>query len=279
MASTAGAKEENEMIAFSRERSQAIPIWSVTRLRRLGITAKFFGRQGGSSTGAFYALNQGYGLGDEDFLVRDNRKLAYQAGGFGPWQPVLVKQIHSTKVIAVTENQSGQGWLNENQTVPEADGMITATPGLPLAVKTADCLPVMLADRQGRAVAILHAGWRGLINGIVEQGITQFNDLYGIAPQELIAVLGPAIGPKKFTVTAELFNLFRAYGSNILTIRNKLGFVSLGAVAKRILANQGIGLNHVYQLKHCTYTMEEHYFSFRRDDGQTGRQLSMIQIN
>lgn len=253
--------------------------WTVHLFESIGLTANFYCRTGGTSRDDFSSLNSGYHLGDDPEHVKKNRLKIYQTGSFGPHQPVLVKQIHGNHVIHVDKQQSGEGWLKDQDLKLEGDGLVTTDPGLPLAIKTADCLPVMLADDQGRAVAIMHAGWRGLVNEILNQGVQKIQTLLSIESKRLLAILGPCISAQNFTVTSELFNVFTKIDRKAMIIKGETGFVDMHTIARTQLLKLGLIDSHIIQVPGCTFAEPEHYFSYRRDQGTTGRMLSMIQIN
>ncbi len=267
------------MIPIELKTFEQIKYWNINLIESLGISAKFYCRSGGVSQDEYTSFNHGYGLGDNPELVTHNRLSAYKVGQFGPFQPVLVKQVHSATIMEVDHKQSGQGWLNESEHIPEADGLITMTPGLPLAVKTADCLPVMISSTSGQAIAIIHAGWRGLVNGIIAVTVEKLRTCLSIEQQQFIVVLGPCISQNHFSVTKELFNQFEPFGPEAFKIIDNIGYVNMQAIARQQLMKLGLNNNNIYQVPGCTFSDSNDYFSYRRDKGNTGRMLSMIQIN
>ncbi len=260
------------------ERNDKVAFWRVPTVESLGIRVAFFQRHGGISLGSWASLNCGFNCGDQFQRVISNRQRALAAGGFGPLAPVLVRQVHGRTILPVEEAQAGQGWISDEENLPEADGLITTTPGLPLAIKTADCLPVVLIHPQAKAVAIVHAGWKGLVKGIIAEGVKKLRAIGPLAAQPLLAVLGPCIGPDHFMVTAELFDVFMALSPDIIRIQDHYGYVDLQQAAVRQLKEQGLQEDNIIRVPDCTFDKEKDYFSYRRDQGQTGRMLSMIQI-
>ncbi|MBI5611464.1 MAG: peptidoglycan editing factor PgeF, partial [Gammaproteobacteria bacterium] len=155
----------------------------------------------------------------------------------------------------------------------EADGAWSAQPGVVCAVLTADCLPVLLCDRTGTRVAALHAGWRGLAAGVIEQGVRAL----GVAPDELLAWLGPAIGPRAFEVGAEVRSVFvkhdPAAGVAFAPSRDGRFLADLYALARLRLS--ALGVARIGGGGFCTVTERERFFSFRRD-GSCGRMATLI---
>ncbi len=221
-------------------------------------------RQGGHSASPYDSLNLGTHVGDEVGAVARNRTaLAEQAGL--PREPVWLEQVHGTRVLT----------LPIASAPPPADASYTETPGQVCTVMTADCLPVLFCDRQGREVAAAHAGWRGLVDGVLEATLSQFR-----APRSaILAWMGPAIGPAAFEVGGEVRERFIAQDPAAATafVARPDGkyLADLYTLARQRLSRAGV--TQVYGGEHCTYSEPERFFSYRRD-GQTGRQASLIWI-
>ncbi len=156
----------------------------------------------------------------------------------------------------------------------EADASHTDLTGVVCAVLTADCLPVLLCDREGRSVAAVHAGWRGLLNGVIEQTIAAMG-----AEGELLAWLGPAIGPQAFEVGEEVLEAFLvdapAAARAFMPSPGGRWLADIYALARQRLHRAGVTL--VYGGEYCTYSEPERFYSYRRD-GRTGRMASLIWI-
>lgn len=223
-------------------------------------------RVGGCSGGKYSGANLGDHVGDDPVAVAVNRALlARQTGAqLWPW----LSQVHGTEMIeAGTAATSGQ----------IADGVHSRAAGVACAVLTADCLPVLLCDREGSQVAAVHAGWRGLAAGILEGAVKCFE-----APGEnLLAYLGPAIGPEHFEVGMDVYQAYAALFSRcdwdncFRPCPNKPQhfLADLYGLARLALARAGV--NQVYGGQHCTYAEADRFYSYRRD-GVTGRMASAI---
>ena len=159
---------------------------------------------------------------------------------------------------------------------PEADACWTCEPGVACAVMTADCLPVLFTSEDGGVVAAAHAGWRGLLGGVLERTIAAMD----VDPLKLLAWMGPAIGPQAFEVGPEVREAFldAAPENDAFTPSERKGhyFANLYHLARYRLAAAGV--NRIQGGNRCTFTESEHFFSYRRD-GQTGRMASVILIN
>ena len=225
-----------------------------------GVRAVSTTRRGGLSTAPWNSFNLGHHVGDDPAAVAGNRKLLQQAAGL-PGPMAWLEQVHGTRIALPGTEQAC------------ADGRFTDRPGEVCAVLTADCLPVLLCNRSGTAVAAVHAGWRGLLAGVVEAAIHCFPD----APSAIIAWLGPAIGPGAFEVGAEVVDGFvqedsRAAGCFRPVAENKW-LADLYGLARLRLARAGV--SSVHGGGFCTFTDQARFFSYRRD-GRTGRMATLI---
>lgn len=183
-----------------------------------------------------------------------------------PAEPVWLKQTHSTLAIPATPENIDQN----------ADASFSAKPHQVCLVLTADCLPVLLCDKQGQHVAAIHAGWRGLANGVIENTVAAIDE----KPEEMMAWLGPAIGPEKFEVGADVFHAFTDQNSSdtraFKSISNDKWLANLYDLAKRRLND--LGITSIYGGDYCTYTQQDLFYSWRRDHNKTARLASMIWI-
>jgi YfiH family protein len=229
----------------------------------LAVRAAFTLRTGGVSTGRYASLNLGGHVGDASRAVAENRRrLAAELQL--PAEPLWLSQVHGTAVLAADE------W---NGAPPQADAAVTRRPGCVLAVLVADCLPVLLARRDGGAVAVAHAGWRGLAAGVIEAAIAAL----GAGGEELLAWLGPAIGPAHFEVGEEVRAAFcrhdaRAAEAFVGNTRGRWQ-CDLPLLARQRLA--ALGVSGVHGGDRCTYRESEAFYSYRRD-GATGRMAALI---
>jgi len=216
-------------------------------------------RSGGVSEGPFRGLNLAAHVGDETARVEENRRRLL-AGLHLPAAPVWLQQTHGTKVVEAAAGGA-----------PEADAAWTRSPGVVCAVLTADCLPLLLCDLTGSKVAAVHAGWRGLAAGVIENAVA------ALQPAELMAWLGPAIGPEAFEVGGELRERFvsrhSSYASAFRRGRGDRWHADLYLLARLILEGRGIG--RIYGGGLCTHGDPQHFFSHRRD-GCCGRMATLI---
>ncbi len=240
-----------------------------------GVSHGFFTRQGGVSTGIFASLNCGPGSGDESASVQENRARVAEILGAKPSHLLTVSQKHSA--AAVTAKAP---WAAGK--IPEADAIVTSTPGLAIGVLTADCAPVLFCDGEARVIGAAHAGWRGALSGIVEATMKAMQKL-GAEPERTVAAIGPAISQKAYEVGTDYRDKFVAEepeSTPFFALDEGSGephFDLPGYVAER-LRRAGVGT--ILDLGLCTYCDESRLFSYRRSQhhGETdyGRQISAI---
>jgi YfiH family protein len=190
------------------------------------------------------------------------------------WGLVTLKQMHSALVRRVSCTEIGERaslW---------GDGLLTNEPGVLLGIQTADCLPILIADRQRRAVGAFHAGWRGTLKGIVERGVAAMGHEFGSLPGDLVAAIGPGIGPCCFGVGAEVQDLFRAryaYADKLFSAGQRLSLDLVEANRRQLLA-AGLSPETIFTLNACTSCRTDEFFSYRAERGKTGRMMAVIGV-
>jgi YfiH family protein len=234
------------------------PEWPAPANVRAAVTT----RTGGVSVGPYAELNLGAHVGDDPHAVAENRRRVREALGL-PAEPTWLNQVHGTRVVDA-------GAYAEP---PTADAVLSRAPGDVCVVLTADCLPVLLCDEAGTCVAAVHAGWRGLVGGVLEVTVAALERL----PQALMAWLGPAIEQSAFEVGEEVYAQFVARDP-----KNAEGFVrndrgrwqaDLYALARVELAR--LGVTRVYGGGFSCFADADRFFSYRRD-GKTGRMGTFV---
>lgn len=219
-------------------------------------------RTGGVSVAPYDSFNLAQHVGDDPARVAANRASLRERGGL-PDEPLWLNQVHGCAVAIHDGPQASP---------PTADAAVAFEPGRVCAVMTADCLPVVLADRAGRRVGVAHAGWRGLAGGVVEATVQAL----GVPAADLVAWLGPAIGQAAFEVGPEVRAAFvqRLPAAEAAFLPGAPGKfqADLYALARAVLAQAGVA--DVHGGGWCTATDRERFFSFRRD-GRTGRMATL----
>ncbi len=232
----------------------------------------FFTRQGGVSDGIYASLNCGPGSGDDLAKVMENRARVAQALGGAL---VTAYQIHSNKAIIVEKP-----W--EMMAAPQADALVTKTPGIALGVLTADCLPILLADEKARVIAAVHAGWKGAFDGVIDAAVDAMVKL-GASVENIIAAIGPGIAQKSYEIGPEFHGRFLQQSienANYFAESARAGhyLFDLAAYARGRLARAGV--SRVNSLARDTCSEENAFFSYRRatlrKESAYGRQVSVI---
>lgn len=234
----------------------------------------FFTRRGGASSGIFQGLNCGTGSSDQSEAVAINRARAADAMDVPKDRLISTHQVHSATAIIV------DGPLTDK---PKADAMITTTPGLALAVLTADCQPVLFADRTAGVVATAHAGWRGALDGVLEATLDTMEEA-GAKRENTVAVIGPTISQRNYEVGPEFLDTFlQEAPENARFFANgasdRLQFDLPGYGLHRL---RQAGVGHAEWIRHCTYDDAGRFYSYRRStharEADYGRLLSAIRL-
>ena len=234
----------------------------------------FFTRKGGASSGIFAGLNCGLGSTDLAEIVAINRARVAESIGVAPAHLITVHQVHSATALPITAPP---------ETRPQADAMVTCTPGIALAVLTADCQPVLFADPRAHVVGAAHAGWRGAKDGVLEATIALMEDM-GARRDRIVAVIGPCISQAAYEVGPEFYHAFT--DDDPATTR----FFANGAGDRMLFDLPGYGLfrlrmagvAHAEWVRHCTYGAPERFYSYRRTthaaEADYGRLISVIRL-
>ena len=234
----------------------------------------FFTRKGGASSGIFAGLNCGAGSSDQAEIVAINRARAAEAMGVAPQALVTVNQVHSADVVTVA------GPLSDR---PRADAMVTTTPGLALAVLTADCQPVLFADPEAGVIGAAHAGWRGALDGVLEATVAAM-EVLGAKREAISAVIGPCISQAAYEVGPEFLDAFRdedpAYTRFFANGQGDRLLFDLPGFGLHRLRAAGVG--QADWVRHCTDRDSERFYSFRRTtqsgEADYGRLISVIRL-
>ena len=242
------------------------PDWPASyRVRAISTT-----RAGGVSGRPWNSLNLGVHVEDDPDHVRQNRRRLAESTGLKSEQIGWLNQVHGIDVVELNPDNVGQ--------IAKADASYTRHPGIACAILTADCLPVILADREGTVVGAAHCGWRSLCGGVIENLVSKM----AVAPEALQAWLGPAIGPDSFEVGPEVreafldhdpkaVHAFRAEGA-------RSGHFMADIYALATLRLNHLGVSNVTGGGLCTVQDSDRFFSYRRD-GRTGRMATLIWLN
>lgn len=234
----------------------------------------FFTRKGGASSGIFQGLNCGPGSSDLTEAVLINRARVAEALDLAPEALISLRQTHSAQVATLTGPATDR---------PNADAMVTATPGIGLGILTADCQPVLFADPQAGVIGAAHAGWRGAKDGVLEATVEAMLAL-GAQRENISAVIGPSISQAAYEVGPEFFEAFtdddRSTARFFINGKGDRMLFDLPAYGLYRLRQAGVG--HAEWTRHCTYRDPERFYSFRRTthakEADYGRLISVIRL-
>jgi YfiH family protein len=275
----------------------------------------FSTRRGGASKAPCAGLNLGFTASDERVRVEQNRRRFVAELGAKDFELASVRQVHSSHSFVVTRDSVGHPAYHlpgvdvaipPASDAPAGDGLMTAKPGVLLTIRIADCLPVLLVDPQQRAVAAVHAGWRGALARVIEKAVGDMRRAFDSDPQKLIAALGPSIRACCYEVGEEVVEAFHGTFANAdaffqklpnrpdaATDRHSILFLSayppghapehvpaarldLTAVARHELESAGVKPANIQVADYCTACHTDLFFSHRREGGSTGRQAAAI---
>ena len=236
----------------------------------------FFTRKGGASSGVFHGLNCGTGSSDQSDIVQINRDRVAKSMDVADHSLVFVHQIHSAEVVTVTNP------MEPKAPRPRADAMVTNQPGLALAILTADCQPVLFADPKAGVVGAAHAGWRGALDGILENTVDAMIAL-GADRDNITAVVGPSISQRAYEVGPEFLDAFlmedQANARFFAGGQGDRMHFDLPAFGLHKLRSAGVNAEWT---RHCTYSDADRFFSYRRathaKEADYGRLISVIRL-
>ncbi len=236
----------------------------------------FFTRKGGASSGVFHGLNCGAGSSDQSDIVQINRDRVAKSMDVADHSLVFVHQIHSAEVVTVTNP------MEPKAPRPRADAMVTNQPGLALAILTADCQPVLFADPKAGVVGAAHAGWRGALDGILENTVDAMIAL-GASRDNITAVVGPSISQRAYEVGPEFLDAFlmedQANARFFAGGEGDRMHFDLPAFGLHKLRSAGVNAEWT---RHCTYSDADRFFSYRRathaKEADYGRLISVIRL-
>lgn len=232
---------------------------------RAGLVHGVFTREGGVSRGAFAGLNLSFAVGDRRADVLENRRRVREALGLAHLAGAC--QVHGNTDRVVEEGEPP----GEGEELPEADILITATPGVGLLIKQADCQAVLLYDPERRVATNVHCGWRGQVQNVLGQAVARLVKEWGSRPQALLAGIGPGLGP----CCAQFVNYRQEFPRTFWDYQVRPGYFDLWRLSRDQLLEAGLRLQHLEVAGLCTRCRPAEFFSYRRER-LTGRQGAVI---
>ncbi len=236
-----------------------------------GIDHAIFTRLGGHSAPPFASLNVGATVGDDPAAVLKNRGLVFAEMGVAPDEVVTCYQVHSAAVAPV-------GLRHGGQVIPATDGLMAAEP-VALFLRFADCVPIVLYDPVRHAAALVHAGWRGTAARIAAAGVARMAEQYGSRPGDILACIGPSIGPCCYRVGDDFVQAMTALWPEArayIATRDGALHADLWEMNRRQLLDAGVANVEVARI--CTACRHDEFFSHRADGGRTGRFAALVRL-
>lgn len=230
-----------------------------------------FGRQGGVSPAPYASLNMSISTGDSLHNVRENRRRAYQAVGVAETPIATLWQVHGAQVVVVNHTACDSD--------TQADALVTNNPAISLFLRFADCVPILFYDPVQHAIGIAHAGWRGTVNGVQCATVQAMQREYGSRPTDIIACIGPSIGPDIYAVGTEVEQaVLSAVGTTAGLVLDKgtKRHLDLWQTNARMLRQCGVEQIEIAEL--CTYTHSDLFFSHRAHGPTTGRFGALLKL-
>ena len=229
-------------------------------------------RLGGHSSGPYTSLNLGHTVGDSLDAVAANHEVLYRRLGVSSDAMVTVQQIHGSKVAIASDGDAGTR-------LPGTDAMVSATPGLSMMMRYADCVPILLFDPVRNAVGLVHAGWRGTLARIAHRTVRAMTDRFGCLPHNVHAGIGPSIGPCCYQIGPEVVARVHAtlgQGTDLLQQSEASGHAHLNLwIANRDQLSKA-GVRQIEMARLCTACRTDLFYSHRAQGGRTGRFAAII---
>lgn len=269
------------MSAWQWNRKNEVNYISIPEWEREGVKIAFTARHGGVSPFPYHSFNLAYHVGDEAESVLENRcrLTSLLETGLDEW--VSGQQVHGSRIEVVDRRHAGRGARSYDSALPDCDAMVTAAPGLILAAFYADCIPVFLFDPVKRLVAVVHSGWKGTMAAIAPATIEVMTTTFGSNPEDVRAFIGPGIGSCCFRIQADLAlkveSVFARF--NGIIDSDEKGYTwDLKASNYLLLEEAGLKASHIIDCGLCTSCHSETFFSYRKEQGNTGRMAAVIAL-
>lgn len=272
----------NENIGFELREINGLEYYIVPSFDETGLVKHgFTTRIGGISPEPFNTLNLGIKTEDKKENVMKNFQKISDAFNVSIEKIVLSDQVHGTTIRIITEEDAGKG-LVKPLDYKEVDGLLTNVKDLMLLTFYADCVPLFYLDKVKKVVGVAHAGWKGTVARIGEKMINTMKDMYGSNPEDILVGIGPSIGACCYTVRKDVYDRFKENLSSIEDVlmreTTSTWKLDLWNANKKILEENGVLSRNITISELCTSCNNHKFFSYRKDNGKTGRMAAIIQL-
>lgn len=258
--------------------------WGVfAHFARTGLVRHGFStRRGGISKAPFASLNLGLHTGDDGSAVQENRRRFCRVFGLDLRHAVTADQVHGESIAVITERDCGRGALVYETAIPRTDALITDTPGIPLLMFYADCVPVYFLDPEHKAIGIAHAGWKGTVAKIGQKTLEMMAKQFGTTPAACLAAVGPSVGPCCYEVDQFVYDKVTeafAWGKDLLRETGPGKWkLDLWRANRQQLEEIGVPAQNIVVAEVCTSCNTDMYFSYRAERGLTGRMGALMAL-
>lgn len=248
---------------------------------QLGVKHGVSTRLGGLSKPPYATLNLGLKSGDDEATVKLNRKLFCRAVDVDAAAVVNAQQVHGDNIHLVEKKDAGRGVDGYTTAIPDTDALITAEPGIPLMLFFADCVPVLIFDPVGKAVAAVHAGWKGTVASIAQKAVLAMQERFGTRPADCHVAIGPSIGPCCYEVdrpVVEALEQAFPWWEELVIPQGERWMLDLWETNRRQLEVIGVHKHNIEISGVCTSCNTELFYSHRAEKGMTGRFGAVISL-
>lgn len=238
-------------------------------------------RMGGQSKGPFNSLNLGLHVHDESQAVITNRRRFCKAVNVPFDQTVTAEQVHGSEIMVATSDMAGKGMTKYEESICQSDALITNCPDLPLMLCFADCVPLLFYDPVKQAIGISHAGWKGTVGKIGQKTVAKMTQEFGTNPEDCLVGIGPSIGPCCYEIDEFVLIQFQkafSWWARVVKPSGKKWSLNLWEANRQQLLDGGILPDHILVSQVCTASNLDQYFSYRAENGRTGRIAAIISL-
>ena len=250
-----------------------------THFDKLGIKHGMSSRLGGTSAHPFTSLNLGLHTGDDDKKVIANRQLFCQGVGVVPGDIVTAEQSHTDRIVVVTKEHIGKGAKKYSEAIRTTDALITNVSAIPLMLFFADCVPVLFFDPVQKVIGIAHAGWKGTMDAIAQKTILSMQTHFGTNPEQCLVGIAPSIGPCCYEVDDGVVSRLKEkfeYWEELVHPHGYKWYLDLWQANRLQLQQIGVQEKNIVISQVCTACNKDVFFSYRAEDGCTGRMGAVI---
>jgi len=243
------------------------------------VTHCFTSRIGGVSEGAYGHMNLGYKSGDKLDHIEMNHRIMKEVLGIEEKDFVFTEQVHKTEIYTVKGDFDSK--VNQME-IRNVDGFVTNDGDYALHTVYADCVPIYILDIENHAIGLAHSGWRGTVGKMGEVLLQRMASEFGTEPSNCLAGIGPSIGPCCFEVGKEVTDSFKKVfnetESYLVKEQATKDYINLWKINKKILVDSGVSENNIICAEMCTSCNSEYFYSYRRDNGRTGRMAGIMKL-